>query len=321
MPEPTQQSTETAPENNAPAPTEAEIRQQAIERVEAMTAEPEGQTTAPPATEDKPPESGLDAKKLALQIARMEKQLRDQKAASDKTREEYENLVNGLKDPEKRYELLENQFGTTYQDWTERLISGQKPQRDARDIELDQIRQTVQALQSQLEEKKQDEQKQAQAASSAQAEQNAVKYLDDNKDKFPLLHINPRGAAVLISEATKRYNEGTFTSDEELAAELEAATLDGFKSEIEKLKSVPAFVKLLHDAGFASSTRNVSEIEPTQRETVPGSTNQTLTNDLSGEPSSGFNYKTATMDEIKARGRKIAEQKAAEQARREQLNQ
>jgi len=296
-----QQSTEPQP---SPEAIEADIRAKAIEAAK----EPETlATSATPAvpTAEPPREGGLDPKRLALQNARLDKQIREQKAAFDELKQQQDQLLAALKDPDKRYQTLEDQFGVTYQDWTERLVSGSKPQRDARDIELDQIKQTVQALQTQLDEKKQAEQQQAQVALNSQAENNAKTYLETNKEKYPMLFNNPKGAAILISEATRRYEAGTFTSDEELAAELEMASVNGFKSEIEKLVTVPAFVKLLNDAGFTNTAQKVPETKQTQRENQ-GNKPFTLTNDLSSQPTSGFDYRTANEDEINDHARKNA---------------
>lgn len=303
-----------APNGDA-EPNESDIRAQAIAAAtkDEKPAEPAAPAD-PPATD--PKDSGLDNNRLALTIARLEKQNREQKAAYEKHKEEYDSLVNALKDPEKRYELLENQFGATYQDWTERLISGNKPQRDQRDIELDQLKQNFQQLQERFEQKSQSEQRAAQEQSNEKAKAYAREYLETNKEKYPVLHAMGRHD-LLINEAIARSKEGLPINDDEIAAEVEKASIQTIKSELSVLAQLDAFTSILSEMGFQKIAQRVPETKQTQRDTKGGYEPQTLTNDLSGKPSSGFDYINATEDELRDHARNEAK-KAREAYRRSQ---
>lgn len=309
MPEPQDNNQTQVNQDIPPEPTDAELHANAVAAAEAV----EAQQITPPPTEEKPQESGLDTKKLALQVARLEKQLRDQKAGYDKAQQEKEELVAALKDPEKRYALIE-EHGGTYQDWTNQIVSGSKPQKDPRDLELDQIRQTLSQMQSQLEQRNKVEQEQTQNQALGEARQYAAKYLEDNKDKYPYLHAT-RHYDELINEAVRRNNEGLPVDDGEIAAEVEAKLVEIIKGNLTSLSKLDSFSAMLSEFGYQRVAQSAQEKELTQRESVRGQTNQTLTNDLSGQPSSGFDYFSATDDELTQRAKKIAEQAAAEAQR------
>jgi len=296
--------------------TEAELRASAIAaaKAEEKPVEAPQAPTEPPATEQKE-SGGLDAKRLALQVARLEKQIRDHKSTSDKTKADYDALINRLKDPEQRYALLE-EHGGDYTDWTNRIVAGEKPQRDQRDVKLDQLEQTIQQLQSQLEQRQADEQKATQEQSQAKAHAYAKDYLETNKEKYPILHAMGRGD-LLVNEAIARSKEGLPVNDDEIASEIEKAAFDKIKTELSALVKLDAFASVLSELGFSKSAQHVPETEQTQRDKDTGYQNQTLTNDLSGQPSSGFDYSKATDDEVTEYARKRASEAVAAERRRQ----
>lgn len=299
-------------------PSEAELRADAIAATkgEEQPADPQSPAEPPtdsPATE--PKENGLDAKRLALQVARLEKQMRENKAKSDKTQADYDELISRLKDPEQRYTVVE-EMGGDYSDWTNRVVAGSKPQRDQRDIELDQLKDSVQQLQSQLEQRREDEQKATQEQSQAKAHAYAKDYLETNKEKYPIIHAMGRGD-LLVNEAVARHNNGLPVDEEEIASEIEKASVDKIKSELGALVKLEAFSSILTELGFQKNAQHVPETEQTQRDNDTGYQRQTLTNDLSGQPSSGFDYSTASDEEITEHARKRASEAVAAERRRQ----
>lgn len=303
-----------------PQAAEAALRENVIKSVKESAAAQEP-IEPPPAAPEEPKKDadGLNTNRMALQIARLEKQMREQKAAYDKKTEEHDTLVSALKDPDKRYELLENQFGATYQDWTERLVAGNKPQRDARDIELEQLKQSIQQMQSQLEQRQETEKEHSQKQSVTAAHQYATKLIEDNKDKYPYLHIMQRGD-LLVQEAVKLAQGGVTVDkekEEEIAAQVEANFVNLIKKDITILSKINAFDNLMAEYGYVKSAQKVPETEQTQRDDKGTRESQTLTNDLSGQPSSGFDYLTASDEELRDHARKRARE-AVEAERRRQ---
>ena len=306
-------------DNTGSTLTTEQARENAISVAEGTAIPPVTPPTTPP-PETQPTGEGLDAKKLGLAVARLEKQLRDQKAASDKTQEEYSAMLNRLKDPEQRYSLIE-EHGGNYQDWTNQLISGTKEQRDPKDIAIDELKNTVQELAGRLDKRDEGEQKQNQTQAIEKARTYASDYLENNKDKYPYLHAMQRGDFI-VSEAVRLNAEGTpVVGDEgeaELAASVEKKYIDSIKNDLVALSKLEPFSKLLGELGYSKTAQTVPETELTQRDNRVTQQNQTLTNDLSGEPTSGFDYSSANPQELRDRAIKVAEHNAQAERRNSQ---
>lgn len=315
---PTQTQTpgsQDAIDSAAPPMTPEQLRDHAISVAEGADTPP----VTPPASEPgtSTPGEGLDAKKLGLTVARLEKQLREQKASSDKTREDYEAILNRLKDPKQRYALIE-EHGGNYQDWTQQLISGDAPQRDPKDIAIDELRQTVTELTGRLDKRDEGDQQRKQSQAVNEALQYAGNFLETNKDKYPFLSTMKQ-AGLLTNEAIKRHNDGNTVVGAEaeaaMAAEVEAKFAADIKNDVIQLSNNDAFVKMMAELGYQKIARkDVPETELTRRDSERVQT-QTLTNDLSGEPSAGFDYHGASEQELRDRAIRFAEHAAAEERR------
>ena len=245
--------------------------------------------------------------RLALEYARKEKDIRELKKQIKEmgaTKEQYDRLVEALKDPDLRYKTVE-EFGGNLSEWTDRIITGGQPQKSEQDIAFENLQKELSSVKEQLQQRTQQEQQYLQQQGMERTRQYAKKFVnEDNKDKYPITAALNQ-SDLLIYETQRRYKEGEDYSDEHNVAEhVEKRLFESLTNQLKSLSTVDKFHAILSELGYQKTGKPVATSESPQ----PAQTQQqgvrqesrTLTNDMSAEPSGRVDMRSID-DEYKKR--------------------
>lgn len=284
--------------------TKEELRHEAIEAISQKDQATEEGKTEEEIKQDEKKNGGLDPRKLAISNARLEKQLRDMRSEIDeykKTKESYESILNKLKDPESRYNLIE-EHGGNLSEWTDRVVQGGQPQKDERDLRLEQMEQTIFDLKDSLSKRSEEEQNATNQQRLEETRTYAKNFVTENEGYEFTATLNQSDR--LIQEAVRRQNEGIPIDDHEIAQEIEKQTVELLKKQLSDLSKIKKFDEFMSDLGYVRQQIDPKK-EPTQRDRDQGNKTetefvdrQTLTNDLSADPGDVFDYKANHPPEI-----------------------
>lgn len=293
--------------NEQPVSSPDELRQAAIAAIKGE--KPPEQPPATPAEPPKPTQPTVadeEHQRLASAYARAERELRATKAAiaeHEKTKREYDALVGRLKDPKSRYSALE-EYGGNYEEWTNKLVATGDKAKDESVLRLETAERRLQQIEESLKAKELEFAQRQQSAQLEGAKQWAREYVAKNDD-YALTRTLGQSDSI-VAEYQRRLTENDGLLDEaDVAKAVEAQLETVVKRQLGELSKLDKFNKLMSELGYTQSKlkENAKETKPTNG----GAKAPTLTNDMSAEGSSDFDYLKASPDELRRRAIRMAE--------------
>lgn len=276
-------------------------------------ADPAATTAAPAA---KPPEDKRFAR-LVLQNRELERRIKElEPSAAEATA--LKAKLDGVKDPAKRWDILEKELGVRYDEWTEHLLKSAGGKTDPEfklPPEVEERLKKLDALEGKFGEREKAEQAASEAKQLDAARAVVSKMVTDGGDKYELIGALGAHDAV-INQYRKQVEELGEADDHEVAAAIETQLATTITKQLAVIGKTPKGRKLIDDAiaalaaATAASADDEGE-EPTQASprVTPGSTNgrrKTVSNDLSAARGDGVDLTKLTPAEKRARALEAA---------------
>jgi hypothetical protein len=324
----TQASTQTpaATSNGAPAQGGQAAQQQTQQTTPPA---PTGQSAQPQATTDGAPaqqqqqQPSPEFRRLALRNRELEKRIKELEGKATKA-DEYEAKFSALKDPSKKYEALEREFGVTYAEWTEQLLkSGGNAQAAAAALELPpEVAKKLERL-DELERKIAEREKIETTAAEQQQLQAAravvQKLVEGGEGKYQLIGALGQHDAVIRAyrEHVQKHGEPLDEADDlrithEVLGQVEQQIATGVEAQLVSLAKTPKGKALLEKAlaALSAGAGTEQQTEPTTTTSKPASNNgsngngrpKTVSNDMAAARGDSVDTTRLTRQQLRQRG-------------------
>lgn len=313
-----QQIQEQTQEQQPAEPTHEELRASALEVAEkAVEAEKPPAKQQEKAPEEKKEDIDAAYNRIAVQYGKLERQVREQQKSLEQmtaVQQERDALLQRLKDPTQRYQLIE-EYGGDYREWTDQVLSSDEKPADPRDKAIEELRARLAAREEADAKNEQEREQQAVQQQMQQAREYARNLVAEG-EQYEFTRALGQ-SDMLIMEYRRRIDEGEQPTEEEVALAVEKAVQERVKEQLGLLKDSKSFNELLAELGYTHD--KPARQERDQGDKPKPASLKTLDNDLSAARSPADRVDTSKLSSEELRERAARAALKAERAAEERL--